>query len=101
MNDRLDMKTVDFNRLTDFLKIMGDPTRLRLIFLLSEKEACVSELADQLNATQSVVSHHLKILKAHKLVIRRREGKQIFYSIADSHVSLIAKIGWEHIKEPK
>ncbi|MGF0147678.1 ArsR/SmtB family transcription factor, partial [Lachnospiraceae bacterium SGI.054] len=62
---------------------------------------CVSELTGYLNASQSTVSHQLNILKAHKLIRRRREGKQIYYSVSDCHVSLVTKLGIEIVTARK
>lgn len=85
--------------LAELFKVFGDSTRIRILFVLFEKEVCVSELADGLNMTQSAISHQLKILKQNKLVKGRREGKSIFYSLADEHVRTIIAQGLEHIYE--
>ena len=71
--------------LTEFFKLLGDPTRIHILFLLMERDACVSDLADRLGLTQSAVSHQLSLLKANKLVRRRRDGKMIFYTLVDDH----------------
>lgn len=85
--------------LAELFKVFGDSTRIRILFVLFEKEVCVSELADGLNMTQSAISHQLKILKQNKLVKGRREGKSIFYSLADEHVRTIIAQGLEHVYE--
>ena len=85
--------------LAELFKIFGDSTRIRILFVLFEAEVCVSDLAQVLNMTQSAVSHQLKILKQNKLVKSRREGKSIFYSLADDHVRTIIAQGQEHIEE--
>ena len=85
--------------LAELFKIFGDSTRIRILFVLFEAEVCVCDLAQVLNMTQSAVSHQLKILKQHKLVKSRREGKSIFYSLADDHVRTIIAQGQEHIEE--
>ena len=69
------------------------------IFVLFEAEVCVCDLAKVLNMTQSAISHQLRILKANKLVNSRREGKSVFYSLADGHVRTIIAQGREHIEE--
>lgn len=85
--------------LAELFKIFGDSTRIRILFVLFEAEVCVCDLAEILNMTQSAVSHQLRILKQSKLVSSRREGKQVFYSLADDHVRTIIAQGREHIEE--
>ena len=80
-------------------EIFGDSTRIRILFVLFETEVCVCDLAKALNMTQSAISHQLRILKQNKLVKNRREGKSIFYSLADDHVRTIINQGREHIEE--
>ena len=85
--------------LAELFKVFGDSTRIRILFVLFEEEVCVCDLAEALQMTQSAVSHQLKILKQAKLVKNRREGKSIFYSLADEHVRSIIGQGLEHIEE--
>lgn len=85
--------------LAELFKVFGDSTRIRILFVLFEAEVCVCDLAEALHMTQSAVSHQLRILKQNKLVKSRREGKSIFYSLADSHVRAIINQGKEHIEE--
>lgn len=85
--------------LAELFKVFGDSTRIRILFVLFEAEVCVCDLAQALNMTQSAISHQLKILKQSKLVKSRREGKSIFYSLADDHVRTIIAQGCEHIEE--
>ena len=85
--------------LADLFKVFADSTRIRILFVLFESEVCVCDLAKVLNMTQSAVSHQLRILKQNKLVNARRDGKSIFYSLADDHVRTIISIGREHILE--
>lgn len=85
--------------LAELFKIFGDSTRIRILYVLSEAEECVCDIAERLNMTQSAISHQLKILKSSKLVKTRRAGKSIYYSLADEHVREILEIGLEHIKE--
>ena len=99
-NDK--MKLPDENELYDLaelFKVFGDSTRIRILFVLHEGEVCVQDIADALQMTQSAVSHQLKILKQSKLVGSRREGKQIFYFLADDHVLSIIDLGLEHLRE--
>ncbi len=85
--------------LAELFKVFGDSTRIRILFVLFEAEVCVCDLAEALHMTQSAVSHQLKILKQNKLVRSRREGKSVFYSLADSHVRTIIDQGLEHVEE--
>ena len=85
--------------LAELFKVFGDSTRIRILYVLFEAEVCVCDLAEALHMTQSAISHQLKILKQSKLVKSRREGKSIFYSLADDHVRSIIDQGKEHIEE--
>lgn len=85
--------------LSELFKVFGDSTRIRILFVLFEAEVCVCDLAKVLNMTQSAISHQLRILKQNKLVKSRREGKSIFYSLADGHVRTIISQGLDHIEE--
>ena len=85
--------------LAEFYKVFGDSTRIKILLALYEQELCVCDIATALNMTQSAISHQLKILKQMRLVKSRREGKLIFYSLADGHVSTIITQGREHIEE--
>ena len=102
-SDRNSKKNIpDENELFDLaelFKVFGDSTRIRILSALYAGEACVQDIASELNMTQSAVSHQLKILKQSKLVGNRREGKQIFYYLADDHVRTIIAMGLEHIRE--
>ena len=85
--------------LAELFKVFGDSTRIRILFVLFEAEVCVCDLAQVLQMTQSAISHQLRILKQNKLVKSRREGKSVFYSLADGHVRTIIAQGREHIEE--
>lgn len=85
--------------LAELFKVFGDSTRVRILLALFESELCVCDIAESLNMTQSAVSHQLQILRQSKLVKSRREGKSIFYSLADSHVVTIIAQGLDHICE--
>ena len=85
--------------LAELFKVFGDSTRIRILFVLFEAEVCVCDLAEALHMTQSAVSHQLKILKQARLVNSRREGKSVFYSLADDHVRTMIGQGLEHIEE--
>ena len=85
--------------LADLFKIFADSTRIRILFCLSDKESCVGDIAAALEMSQTAISHQLRILKQNKLVKSRREGKSIFYSLADDHVRTIINQGRDHIEE--
>ena len=85
--------------LAELFKVFGDSTRIRILYVLFESELCVCDIAQTLNMTQSAMSHQLKILKQSKLVKNRREGKQVFYALADEHVRTIIYQGREHVEE--
>ena len=85
--------------LAELFKIFGDSTRIKLLYARYESELCVCDLADVLGLTQSAVSHQLRLLKSSKLVKFRREGKTVFYSLADDHVVRILSQGMEHLEE--
>ena len=85
--------------LTELFRIFGDSTRVRILYVLFEAEMCVCDIAALLGLTQSAVSHQLRALKNVRLVKARREGKTVFYSLADDHVKTIIDQGLEHVKE--
>ena len=85
--------------LAELFKIFGDSTRIKILYILFESEMCVCDIADISGMTVSAISHQLRILKNAKLVKNRREGKSLYYSLADNHISLILGQGMEHIIE--
>lgn len=85
--------------LTELFRIFGDSTRVRILYVLFEAEMCVCDIAALLGLTQSAVSHQLRALKNVRLVKSRREGKTVFYSLADDHVKTIIDQGLEHVRE--
>jgi ArsR family transcriptional regulator len=85
--------------LAELYKLFSDPTRLKILMSLSQHELCVCDLAALIEMNQSAVSHQLRLLKQGRLVKSRREGKTIFYSLADSHVMTVLAQGMEHISE--
>ena len=87
------------NSLADFYKAFADGTRVKILYVLQKSEMCVCDLAQTLDMTQSAISHQLRLLKQMKLVVNRREGKTVFYSLADSHIKTIMNQGMEHIRE--
>ena len=85
--------------LADLFRVFGDSTRIKILYALFESELCVGDLAQLLDVSQSAVSHQLRLLKASKLVKFRRDGKTVFYSLADDHIQTIMNQGMEHILE--
>ena len=85
--------------LAELFKVFGDSTRIRILYALFEAEMCVCDIAELLNMTQSAISHQLRVLKQARLVRSRREGKQIYYFLADDHVRTIIGQGMDHIAE--
>ncbi len=85
--------------LADLYKLFSDSTRIKILYALLEDELCVCDIAALLRMTQSAVSHQLRTLKSGKLVRARREGKTVFYSLADEHVRSILSMGIEHLEE--
>ena len=85
--------------LAELFKIFGDSTRIRILYALFEEEMCVCDIAQLLNMTQSAISHQLRLLKQSKLVKNRRDGKTVYYSLADDHVRTVINQGMDHIME--
>ena len=85
--------------LADFFKVFADSTRIRILYVLLCSETCVCDIAQLLGMTQPAISHQLRILKQMDLVKARRDGKTIFYSLADDHIVSILSQGMEHIRE--
>lgn len=87
--------------LSDLFKLFGDGTRIKILYSLFESELCVCAISELLGMTQSAISHQLKVLKDGDLVGCRREGKTVYYFLADDHVRTIIGQGYEHITENK
>lgn len=85
-------------RLTEIFKLLGDPTRLKILLALKEEELCVCDLAILLGVSRSAVSHQLRLLKAMRLVKFRREGKIAYYSLDDTHISELIEVAMEHMQ---
>lgn len=85
--------------LADLFKIFADTTRIKVLYVLMGQEMCVADIAEAVNASQSAISHQLRILKNAHLVKYHREGKQIIYSLSDDHVRTVLAQGMEHICE--
>ena len=85
--------------LADLFKVFADSTRIRILYSLLDREKCVGDIVEELEMSQTAISHQLRILKQSHLVRCRRDGKQMYYSLADDHVKSIIEIALEHIKE--
>ena len=85
--------------LSEFFKIFGNPTRLKIISLLSFEDLCVCDICESLDLNQNAVSNQLRILRAHNIVKYEKEGKSARYSLTDLHVEMIYKMGLEHLNE--
>ena len=85
--------------LAEFFKVFADSTRMKIIYALIENELCVCDIANIVQTPQSAISHQLRLLKQAKLVKFRKEGKVVYYSLDDDHISQIVKKGREHIEE--
>jgi len=85
--------------LADLFKMFSDSTRVRIMYALLKAELCVCDIAEVLGMTKSAVSHQLRSLRHSRLVKNRREGKTVYYSLADSHVGSIFAQGLDHVME--
>ena len=83
----------------ELFKVFGDSTRIKILYVLFESEMCVCDIADLLGMTQSAISHQLWVLKQAGLVKYRRDGKTVYYSLADDHIVTIFNQGLEHVQE--
>ena len=98
MNQNIpDKETLE--QIADLFKGFADPTRVRILSLLQQRELCVTDIVDAVEISQSAVSHQLRILKQMHLIKFRREGKNLWYSLADDHVKTILRMGLEHVLE--
>lgn len=85
--------------LSDLFKLFGDKTRIKILYSLFESEMCVCAISELLDMSQSAISHQLKVLRDGNLITNRRDGKTIYYRLADDHVRTIIGQGYEHITE--
>lgn len=87
--------------LADLFRLLGDPTRLRIVLTCLDAPTAVGEIADRLDLSASLVSHHLRLLRAARIVRSERHGKQVFYAAADDHVRCVVVDMLEHVAEPQ
>lgn len=85
------------SELAGLFKTLGDPTRIRILYLLTQREHCVCELAENSDVSLSAISHQLRLLKANRLIKSRREGRNVIYSLDDAHVESLFKQGLAHV----
>lgn len=89
----------EYSELSEFFKIFGNPTRLKIISLLAVDDLCVCDICEALDLNQTTVSNQLRILRANNIVKYQKEGKMARYSLTDLHIEMIYKVGLEHILE--
>jgi len=87
--------------LSETFKVLGDPTRIKILHALNEKELCVCDLSELLKMSSSAVSHQLRVLRNHKLVKHRKEGRSVYYSLDDEHVMCLFGQGLSHVLEDR
>ena len=87
------------DKLAELFKVLGDPTRVRILQALHSQRLCVCDIAETLEMTQSAISHQLRILRQARLVRAQREGRSMFYCLDDDHVSQVFEQGLEHVSE--
>ena len=97
MGDYMSDKQEALLKLAELFKILGDPTRLKIVELLLENEMCVNHIAETMGMGQSVISHQLRVLRQARLVTYRKEGKTAYYSLNDDHVEGLVRMGMEHV----
>lgn len=88
----------ELERLSEVFKLLGDITRTQILWVLDKNEMCVCDIANVLNMTKSSISHQLAILRSAGIVNFRREGKEVYYSLDDFHITKLYEIGIEHIE---
>lgn len=89
----------DMDKLSELHKAMGDSTRMKILWILMEKEYCVSELAERLSLSESAISHQLRVLKSARLVRSHKAGKNVFYILCDEHIKWVLEETYAHISE--
>lgn len=97
MENQMNIETLD--KISRLYKVLGDSNRLRVVYLLKDKELCVHEITEELKISQSLVSHQLKVLRDAKIVKTKRQKNHIFYSLDDEHIVQILSVAKEHIEE--
>ncbi|MDR0818700.1 MAG: metalloregulator ArsR/SmtB family transcription factor [Oscillospiraceae bacterium] len=93
------MINTEINYVAELFKVLGDPTRAKIVLALEDRELCVCDLAEKLKMTDSAISHQLRVLKQARLLTSRRDGKHLYYSLEDHHVAVLFDTALEHIRE--
>ena len=91
----------EFNKLAEFFKILGDTTRVRILFVLDTNEMCVCDIANVLSMSKSSISHQLSTLRRSGIVKCRKQGKEVYYMLDDEHVQKVFEVAKEHIEHRK
>ncbi|HHY62168.1 MAG TPA: helix-turn-helix transcriptional regulator [Firmicutes bacterium] len=97
--DEVEGRIPEVAGISEIFQILGNETRCRILYLLSFEELCTCHMAEMLGITMPAVSHHLRLLRAHRLVKTRPEGKHVYYSLADEHVLTLIQVAQEHYEE--
>jgi ArsR family transcriptional regulator len=87
--------------IAEIFKVLGDSTRMKLLYALAQRELCVCDLSAVLGMTQSAISHQLRVLRSARLVRYRKAGKIVYYTLADAHVTQFIDVGVDHAREPR
>lgn len=86
-----------FDNLAEFFKLIGDPTRLKILFALDKEEVCVCDIANILSMSKSSISHQLAVLRKSEIIKCRKQGKEVYYTLDDNHVNEVFEIALNHI----
>ena len=97
----MEINNEEIAKISNLYKILGDKTRLKILFCLLEKKCCVSEIVKQINLSQSLVSHQLKILRQNNLVSTLKIKNRVYYTLADEHIEMLISTAKAHILERK
>jgi ArsR family transcriptional regulator len=97
----LKARLVEVAGLSELFGALADEVRTKILYLLSLHELCVCDLAEALEMSLPAVSHHLRLLKAMRLVKYRRDGKMVYYSLADDHITALIRVAQEHYEEER
>ena len=95
----LDAFSVEIELMSNFFKMLADPTRLRILLFLGDEEICVNDIASGINMTKSAVSHQLALLRTARLIKNRKVGKEVYYSLADEHVKVLIEAAFEKVNK--
>lgn len=90
---------VEIELMSNFFKMLADPTRLKILLFLGDEEVCVNDIAKGINMTKSAVSHQLALLRTARLIKNHKVGKEVFYSLSDDHVKILIESAFEHVNE--